>query len=190
MCRHFSNPPTATVPHTAMSNGLIGLLCKCVEIQKKKKWREWEGGCEDEEKEGGGQSGDKWINHSLMEWQDQWAKEWVSVGAPKARAHSHIVCHDLSPLFNYNNLPSSTVTQRWLECLMLWLKLFTMKLNSNHQHLLQWSAHLCTASAMRGPLMKACTSFVCLFPPLPHFLLFLFLTHFSLVSLDLSPGAQ
>lgn len=26
----------ATVPHTAMSNGLIGLLHKCVEIKKKK----------------------------------------------------------------------------------------------------------------------------------------------------------
>lgn len=36
MHRHFSNPPTATVPHTAMSNGLIGLLCKCVEIKKNK----------------------------------------------------------------------------------------------------------------------------------------------------------
>lgn len=38
MHRHFSNPPTATVPHTAaMSNGLIGLLRKvCAEIKKEK----------------------------------------------------------------------------------------------------------------------------------------------------------
>lgn len=33
---HFSNPPTATVPRAAMSNGLIGLLHKCVEVRKKK----------------------------------------------------------------------------------------------------------------------------------------------------------
>lgn len=37
----FLNPPTATVPHTATSNGLIGLLHKCVEI---KNWRECGGG--------------------------------------------------------------------------------------------------------------------------------------------------
>lgn len=118
------------------------------------------------------QSGNKWINHSLMEWQDQWAKEWVSGGAPEAGAHSHAASCDLSPLFNYNNLPSSTVTQRWLECLMLWLKLFTMKLNSNWQHLLQWSAHLCAASAVRGPLMKAHVSFCLPLPSAASFLAF------------------
>lgn len=32
-CRHFSNPPSSTVPQTATSNGLIGLLYKCVEIK-------------------------------------------------------------------------------------------------------------------------------------------------------------
>lgn len=166
MCRHFSNPPTTTVPHTATSNGLIGLLHKCVEIKKMARVRR---GCEDGRGRRNGVGG-KWINHSLMEWQDQWAKEWVSVAATKAKAHSHILVRSvLSPLFNYNNLPSSTVTQRWLEGLMLWLKLFTMKLNSNHQHLLQWSAHLCAASTTSRPLLKVPVSFVSLLssPPPP-----------------------
>lgn len=35
--RHFSNPPPATVPDAAMSNGLIGLLCKYVGIKKKER---------------------------------------------------------------------------------------------------------------------------------------------------------
>lgn len=73
-----------------MSNRLIGLLHKRGEIKKNVEWEgdvKMEGGRE----EGGGWSGGKWINHSLMEWQDQWAKEWVSVAAPKARAHSHML---------------------------------------------------------------------------------------------------
>lgn len=49
--RLFSNPPTATVPHTATSNGLIGLLHKCVEI---KKIGESERGCREGWREEGG----------------------------------------------------------------------------------------------------------------------------------------
>lgn len=47
----FSNPPTATVPHTAMSNRLIGLLHKRGEIKKNV---EWEG---DVKMEGGREGG-------------------------------------------------------------------------------------------------------------------------------------
>lgn len=62
--RHFSNPPTATVPHTATSNGLIGLLHKCVEIKKSERVR---GGGEEWKGRERGRSRGKWINHSLME---------------------------------------------------------------------------------------------------------------------------
>lgn len=52
----FSNPPTATVPHTAMSNRLIGLLHKRGEIKKKCRVR---GRCEDggREEDGAGVNG-------------------------------------------------------------------------------------------------------------------------------------
>lgn len=55
--RHFSNPPKATVPDAAMSNGLIELLHKCVGILKKNGESKVCGGGVARDGRGGGREG-------------------------------------------------------------------------------------------------------------------------------------
>lgn len=122
------------------------------------------GGCREGDRVGVNGLITAWWNDRINELRSEWVSR-----LQRLRPTHTVVRSALSPLFNYNNLPCSSAIRRWLECLMPWLKLFTMKLNLNHQHLLQRSAHLCAGSTISGPLIKG-PGFLCL-PLLPSLLL-------------------